>query len=488
MNKIPELHEKVLEQAKSPALGKYVWANGVGPQMGYAFSRIHSLSYSFVGIQTLYLATHFNPVYWNTAYLIVQSGSIDPELGGQTDYTKMAKAIGEIRNAGIKMSLIDINKSEYSFFPDAENNQILFGLKGVKNVNEDLIENIQKNRQFTSMEDFIAKTNIKKSAMIALIKGGAFDCFGDRLMNMAKYLWSVCDKKQRITLQNMSSLMKYDLLPKDEEDMKLSLRVYEFNRYLKAVCKPQKDSEFYNCDERALNFLAELGISFDTLPDMNAKAWDKYYQKYMDVIRAYISTNKDELLDKLNRRIFKEEWDKYAKGSLSAWEMEVLGFYYHDHELKNIDMQKYGLSYWKNLPEEPTVESTFKRGKVIIPLYKLSKICGTVIAKDKNKGIVYLLTTDGVVNVKFRKEYFALFDKRISQKQEDGTKKYIENSWFARGSMLIVQGIRRGDDFIPKKYARTASHQLYRIIKLIDDRNIEITSNRAQGDAEEEEE
>ena len=34
MSKIPALHEQVLSQAKSPALGKYVWDCGIGPQMG----------------------------------------------------------------------------------------------------------------------------------------------------------------------------------------------------------------------------------------------------------------------------------------------------------------------------------------------------------------------------------------------------------------------------------------------------------------------
>lgn len=34
MDKIPALREKVLTQAKSPALGQYVWKSGIGPQMG----------------------------------------------------------------------------------------------------------------------------------------------------------------------------------------------------------------------------------------------------------------------------------------------------------------------------------------------------------------------------------------------------------------------------------------------------------------------
>ena len=286
----------------------------------------------------------------------------------------------------------------------------------------------------------------------------------------------------------MGSLMKYSMFPDNDDNLNLGLRVYEFNRYLKAVCKKSKEDVNYVLDERALNFLAQLNLSFDTLPLLNIKVWDKYYQKYMDVVRNFINTNKENLLNTMNKIIFKEEWDKYASGSISAWEMEVLGFYYHKHELQDIDMDKYGLSYWEDLPEEPEVDYTFKRGKSIIPIYKLNRICGTVIAKDKNKSIVYLLTTDGVVNVKFRKEYFALFDKRISQKQPDGKKKIMENSWFSRGSMIIVQGIRRGDDFIPKKYAKTPTHQLYKIINLTDNNEIEITSTRVKGDEEEEDE
>ena len=71
------LHEQICSQAKSPALAKYIWECGVGPQMGYAFSYIHALAYSFIGYQTAYLATHWNPVYWNTACLIVNSGSLE---------------------------------------------------------------------------------------------------------------------------------------------------------------------------------------------------------------------------------------------------------------------------------------------------------------------------------------------------------------------------------------------------------------------------
>lgn len=494
MNKIPELHEKVLNMAKSEVLGKYVWKFGLAPQMGYSFSTIHALAYSFVGMQTLYLATHFNPVYWNTAYLIVNSGAIDEDEGEQSDYTKLAKAIGEIRNKGIKVSLVDINHSALGFKPDAENNQILFGLKGLTNVNNDLIKEIIAKRPYKSMVDFYYRVAPNKQAMIALVKGGAFDQFNDRRKVMVEYLWLTCDKKKRLTLQNMPGLIRYGLLPEDTEKHVLARRIYEFNRYLKAECK--YDGTYYKLDERAIDFIYEMstqvgGIEAGIINEndmflFNVKDWDNFYQKEMDIFRDWIKENKDNILDELNTRIFMQDWEKYAKGNISSWEMEVLCFYYHDHELNNVDNKKYGLVDFFSLPEDPIIEKTFKKGASIIPIYKLNRICGTCIAKNKTKSVVYLLTTTGVVSVKFRQEHFGLFDRQVSRKNPDGTKTVVEKSWFNRGRMIIVTGIRRGDEFVCKKYNSTPEHSIYRIEAVNSDGTLVLTSDRASGDSEDE--
>ena len=327
MSKIPALRQKVLEQAKSPALGKYIWQYGAGPQMGYSFSIIHALAYSFIGMQTLYLATNFNPIYWNTAYLIVNSGSLEDDEDENTDddkqestnYTKMAKAIGQIRSAGIKVSLADINKSFFGFLPDTENNQILFGIKGMLNVGDDVVEKIIENRPYVSPRDFLNKVQLNKQAMISLIKGGAFDNMMDRKECMAWYIWETCDKKSRITLQNMNGLMKYGLLAEDTEDKVLARRIYEFNRYLKAITVPMnKLKPYYVLDERAINFLTDIGK--EDIICQNGEIfcvlktdWDKIYQKWMDIFRAWINENHDDILDKLNKAIFLEDWKKYAK-------------------------------------------------------------------------------------------------------------------------------------------------------------------------------
>ena len=489
MDKIPELREQVYGKFDRVQSANYFWENAVAPQLGYAFSLNHSLPYSFVGIQSIYFVMNFNPIYWNTACLIVNSGATDEEAGGSTDYGKIAKAIGDIQAAGIQVSLADINKSEFGFAPDVENNRILFGLKGMLNVGDEVVASIIANRPYKSPREFLNKVKPGKQAMISLIKGGAFDDLEDRNFTMTWYIWETCDKKKRLTLQNMNSLMKYDLIPNTEE-LVLAKRVYEFNRYLKSICI-SADKKEYNLDERALNFIMELGeehlltvvMSNYTL---NAKEWDKkVYQKHMDVIRAYLNEHKDELLKSLNFKIFKEDWDKYAKGNISAWEMEVLCFYYHKHELAHVNQDKYGFVDYNLLPEEPIVEKTFQKGNKEIRMFKLDRICGTCIAKNKTKSTVTILTTTGVVTVKFGKEYFSMFDKQISERQADGTKKIMEKSWFNRGNMIVVTGMRNGDNFVSKKYASTGGHQLYRIQEILPNGDLILQDQRYQGGIEE---
>jgi DNA polymerase-3 subunit alpha len=185
----------------------------------------------------------------------------------------------------------------------------------------------------------------------------------------------------------------------------------------------------------------------------------------------------------LNTQLFKEAWDKYAAGNLSSWEMEALCFYYHEHELANVNTYKYGISNFFSLPVEPEVEYYFKRNGKDIPIFKTAKIIGTVISKNDNKSTISLLTTSGVVTVKFSKEYYAKYKKQISEKQDDGTKKVLEKGWFKRGNMLMLTGFRRGDQFVTKTYKHTATHQLYKITLENNGRDMILTHERI--DAEE---
>lgn len=488
MSKIPELKEQVLTKAKSPNLGQYVWDRGIGPQMGYSFSIIHALAYSFIGFQTMFVATRWNPIYWNTACLIVNSGSLEEEdeyeieedENGEklvkkeksTDYAKVAKALGDIISKGIKISLIDINRSNYSFEPDVENNQILFGMKALNGVGAPVIDAIIQNRPFSSFTDFMNRCPLNKTAMFSLIKAGSFDLLEKdwaeelgvepRLLIMVYYILKVCDAKKRLTLQNFNGLIQRDLIPTSLEFQK---RVFTFNKYLKAE---KKVGKYYIFDDVCERFYSQF-FDMEKLSVINGITcilqtdWDKIYQKEMDAARDWLKENQEEVLKEFNYILFKECWDKYATGTISAWEMESLCFYYHDHELIDVDVDKYGISNFFNMPETPIVDYFFKRNGKEIPIYKTYKIIGTVISKNDTRSSVTILTTNGAVNVKFTKEYFAMFNRQISEVQEDGTKKVKEKGWFSRGSKIMVTGFRREDTFVAKSYKHTSTHQLYKI-------------------------
>lgn len=480
-----EYFEETSKKGCNIDLCHYVWDVLIAMSRGYGFNQSHTLAYSLIGLQELNLAYKYPTIFWDTACLISNSGGD----GAGTDYTKLAQAIGSVRKEGIKVSLPNINTSTLGFEPDVENDEILFGLKAIMGVGDEIVEKIIANRPYASIKDFVNKVNPTKSVMISLIKGGAFDKMMDRKIAMAWYLWEVCDKKKRITLQNMNGLKNFGLLPMNNEEFEKAYRIYEFNRYLKATCKVDKSS--YQLDERAINFL--LSIEKEDLVSegniLDASTWDKkVYQGTMNIYRDWMKDNQEEILQELNRRIFKADWDYYAKGNLSSWEMEVLCFYYHDHELKNVDKERYFISEFNTLPKIPVVEKqlAWKGGSTNI--YQLYKIVGTVIARDKNKAIVYLLTPEsGVVPVKFRKEYFSLFDKQISEKNPDGTKSVKEKSWFTRGNKIMVLGTRIEEEFIVKKYASSTGHQLYKIIDYSNDGQLTLVTERYQGGIEEEE-
>ena len=496
MAKIPELHQQILDKATSSALGKYIWECGVGPQMGYSFCIIHALAYSFIGVQTIYIATHWNPIYWNAACLIVNSASLENEEDDDddgntkdksTDYSKLAKAIGDITSRGIKVSLIDINKSGFSFEPDEPNNEILFGLKGVNKIGGSVINQIIGGRPYTGIIDFMNRCPLNKTQMVSLIKSGAFDKIDNKWASeickenpryaiMAYYVSLVCDPKKRLTLQNFNGLLKSGLVP---EELNKQKQVFVFNKFLK---DNKKVGKYYVFDEDSLNFysqyydLNELDVIIGITYILQTK-WDKIYQKEMDEARNWLKENQDEVLNQYNNLLFNETWNKYATGNISAWEMESLCFYYHEHELANIDKHKYGIVNFSTLSYEPEVDYFFKRAGRDIPIFKLYKIAGTIISKNNTKASVAILTTDGVVNVKFTKEYYAMYNRQISEVQADGSKKVLEKGWFSRGTKIMVTGYRREDTFVAKTYKATSTHQLYRIMN-VEGRNITLEHER----------
>ena len=468
----------------------YVLEKLISCQFGYSFNLSHCLSYSLIGLQEMNLARFYPVIYWNTANLIVDSASFaqieDAEESYEdtdedseedevdsydaddydgydyieikdasgkvkkvkktVDYGKISTAINRFKSYGIEVLPPDINFSKYTFTPDEKNNTITYGLRGITRISDDLIKEIINNRPYISIDHFNSKVKTNKLQLLYLIKSVAFDRISskDRLEIMRDYLNKIADKKMKLTLQNMQMLIDKKLIP---ESMMFYGKLYLFNKFLKA----NKDGIYYLLNDAAIKFI-DKNFSLDFTEDGNKiqqKIWDNLYKKAMDPMRSYLKENQSEMLEKLNNSLYNEVKEKYAIGNISSWEMESLSFYYHDHELANFQES---FDDFNKLPEDPEVDYEFyaKDGR-LVQVYKIHTIIGTVIDKDKQKNLITLLTPTGVVPVKIYKNQFALYDKQISQIGEDGKKHTLEKSWFRRGTLLRIQGIRRDHNFIPRK-------------------------------------
>ena len=517
MDKIPELHEKFVNACPTKKFGEYVWKTTMGPQMGYSFAKPHALAYSFVGIQTLYLATTYSDIYWNCACLITNAGGaelldaedmdtdaeeiIDIDMEETDDdtppatkkknksvnYGKISVALGKSKKAGITVLPPDINKSDLIFKPDAKQGAIIYGLKGIDKIGTNLVYEIIANRPYNSLEDFMNKVKVNKTQMVSLIKAGAFDnLYENRVHTMFSYLDLIADKKKRITLQNMTMLINKGLLP---EFLEFEGKVYNFTKYIRKF----KQGDYYALNHVAMRFFLEnydpdklIDVVIDGVDNhalIKQTVWDKIYDKEMDKVRAWMKENQTEILNTLNNTLFEETREKYAKGDINKWDMDSLGTYCHEHELKNLNKKAYGIVDFEKLDKEPTIASEFlTQDGGLIRLYEISRICGTVIDKDKNKSTVTILTpTMQVVPIKVWKNQYAKWDRQISRRNPDGTKTIVEKSFFARGNKLIITGIRREDDFVPKKYKST-SFPLFEKIEEMDDEGfiLKSTTERAQ--------
>ena len=524
--KLTEEYFKVTkEKGCDEKLCKYVWNVLIAMSRGYGFNLSHTLAYSLVGLQELNLAYKYPTIMWDCACLIADSGgaekveeedeevavieeSFDSSIGifneveeeeeeedeedskttkkkkaNKVNYGKIATAIGKMSSEGIDIEATDVNKSKYTFSPDVEHNRIIYGLSGINKVGDDIVKQVIENRPYLSIEDFLLKVKINKPQMVNLIKSGAFDNLygGDRVKAMSNYIDLIADKKKRITLQNMKMLMEFNLIPSEYD---FQCRVYNFNKYLKKF----KINNSYGLNNIALNFYSN-NFDMDLLTpaegefifEIKQTDWDKIYKKQMNIIRPFIQKNNEELLNSVNVRLRNDLWDKYCEGNISKWEMDSISCYIHEHELKNLKNGFYGLSDYARLPEEPEVNYEFRAkdtGKKI-PLYKIHRIAGTVLDKDKAKKTVTLLTTSGVVTVKIFGDAFTHYDKQISEKRPDGTKKVVEKSWLSRGNKIIITGIRRDNDFIAKKYKNTP-HHLVELITSIDNGYIKTQTERIE--------
>lgn len=158
----------------------------------YAFPKAHSVAYAAVAYQTAWLKYYY-PVEF--------MASLISSIMGSTN--SVALYIRECKRLGVEILPPDINESEAKF--TVVNGKIRFGLKAVKNVGINVIEEIVKTRnekgKFTSFTDFCQKVDIlvlNKRQIESLIKCGAFDSLNYKRAQLMVSFENIIDS---ITLQ-----------------------------------------------------------------------------------------------------------------------------------------------------------------------------------------------------------------------------------------------------------------------------------------------
>lgn len=515
----------------------YVWDDQIAMQLGYGFSILHSVAYTIILIQQLNLVYYYPAIYWNTAVLLVESGAVERESSEEqegkskektTNYGKVAKAIGDLQTRGVNISLPYINESEQGFLPNEENNEIIFGFKGIMSINNETSQIIMENKPYKSLHDFherlvevkreVTLTTGKKqqrslvssSQTIMLIKAGAFDKLENKPREeiLEDYLRMLYPPKAKLTSTDISKISEFGIMP---PEFKECLRFYNFRDFIMKFNKTQdeetKSLKWYKikCDDEEMTeytsnfFMEHFANEMNEFSDYRYSddgyleigvgpkrkgSFESAYGEKIKPLTNWIATK--ECKEFYNEIVFNNRKRENMDGTISSWEMESMNYYYHEHELTNVNREQYGIVDFHDLPEEPTVIGFTKYKNHKYPKFKLDRIVGTILDRDRNKHSITLLTPTGVVTVKFYGGQFAFYDKTISKViglDEKGKPKKVtlEDGWFKRGTKVMITGFRRGDQFKPKRYSNSIyQHTVSKITDINEDGTLNLVSDRVQ--------
>ncbi|MBY0414016.1 MAG: DNA polymerase III subunit alpha [Bdellovibrionales bacterium] len=167
----------------------------------YGFNKSHAVAYSVISYQTAWLKYYY-PAQFFAALLSTELGSMD----------KITQYISDAKHFNIEVLPPDVNESLWPF--NVVGSNIRFGLGAVKNVGQNAVEEIVKERthngNFTGFLNFCERINLKTvntRVIESMIKVGAFDN---------------CEKLNRKTLlENLDTILAY--CKKRQEEASLGL-------------------------------------------------------------------------------------------------------------------------------------------------------------------------------------------------------------------------------------------------------------------------
>ncbi len=308
----------------------------IEPFAGYGFNRSHAACYAMIGYQTAYLKAHW-PVEFMAALLTADQGDSD----------RIAIEIDECRNMGIKIMAPDINESFASFTvvtagtkenkaisADEKVDTIRFGLMAIKNVGENIVDVLIKERKengiFKDVFDLLSRVtdkDLNKKSLESLIKSGALDEYGERgqllsnterLLNFNKELAKEKDSRQdslfsemvnvninKIALNPAPAAPQDEKLRWEKELLGLYVSEHPYNSlrpYLSGYAIPLAELKYHKGDERIIS----AGIISSIKKILTRKNESMLFVKIEDALSSL------ELL--IFPRLYKETLDLWQEG------------------------------------------------------------------------------------------------------------------------------------------------------------------------------
>jgi len=487
--------EKGKEVGTREVLLNYVWSQQISMSLGYSFSDLHTTAYSTIALQEAVLVNSYPDLYWKCACLSVNADAVDnsdyeylinenimeeeseddeedKKKASKINYDKIATAISKFGKS-VKIVPPNINKSKIGFEPDVENNSIIFGLKGIATIGDNVIAEIMMRRPFASLEDFNKKmVNSKKlisvNKVVNLIKAGCFDELEGlpRKEIMNNFLKTKVKQREKVNLQNGMALIRNKLIPIDK--LKIEMGAYIVGR---ALGRRKDGNGYYDINLAPETKQLAWCEKYYTgkIYDLEGKKkilmseWEKFITPKKALLKKYIVDHNKELTLALQNVETKEIKEKYAEGDILKWELDSLNFYQSGHPLKNLECP---IEYEDiNTIVNNDIEGFWNIKGNKIPKRRLHTIIGTVLTKDKKQSMLLLSTPTGTIKVKMYKLQFAKYAQKICNNQGD----IVQDSFLEKGTHLCITGIKRDELFIPKVY-KTTRHPA--IVKMnLDDNN-----------------
>ncbi|HKL94683.1 MAG TPA: hypothetical protein VJZ69_05300, partial [Clostridia bacterium] len=203
----------------------------------YAFNKSHAAAYAVLSYRTAFLKCYY-PLHFLVAVM-------NNRLTKSDD---LKHYMGYMKQKAVVFLSPDINRSQQSF--TIENDCVRFGLMGIKNVGFTAIDEIilerEKNGNYHDMRDFASRNSFVNKRMLEnLIKGGAFDCFGQTratmLASYSKIIEVVAAERKHKDTEQLSFFdsgliedipVTYDILPEYDKKKFLAFEKEVLGMYI----------------------------------------------------------------------------------------------------------------------------------------------------------------------------------------------------------------------------------------------------------------